>query len=150
MHAIDCSVSGRPAWNLGSSVCVVVGTYARAEDCSRRFNTSRDTRVVESTLVSIEVDDLSKGAECRRIKIFAKFMMKSAKKYMESSRTIIFRSRIPLPIVKALYTIRENITLSKTVTVVHTIAESRPSLDGVKCEHPDTKLDNTVIGLLLV
>jgi len=148
MHVIDCSALGRPAWNL-SSVCIVVGKYARAESCSRRFNTSRDTRVTESTFVSIEVDDLNKGAEYRRINIFAKFIMKSTRKYMVPSRTITSRSGIPLPIVKALCTVRENIALSKTDTPDHAIAENRPSIDGVKCEHPGTKPDNTVIGLLL-
>jgi len=74
-------------------------------------------------LISIAVDDLSKGAEYRRIKIFAKFMMKSTKKYMVPSRTITSRSGIPLPIVKALYTVRENTTLSKTDTPDHSIAE---------------------------
>jgi len=38
------------------------------------------------------------------------------------SRTITFRSRTPLPIFKALYRVRENITLSKNDTVAHAMA----------------------------
>ena len=43
------------------------------------------------------------------------------------SRTITFSSCTPLPIAKALYRVRKNITLSKTNTPVHAIAATGPS-----------------------
>jgi len=102
----------------------------------------RDIRVVESTLVSLLADDFRKCEECRQAKIFIRFMIKSAKKYMAPSRTIVSRSRMPLPILKALYKVRENITMSNPDMQAHAIARYRPVADAVKGEHP-IKLDET-------
>ena len=73
-----CCATGRPVWNF-HAVSTVVGRPARDEFRSRRFNTRRDTSVVESldtnheyviistpvlgsnTLVSVVVDVLSNG-----------------------------------------------------------------------------------------
>jgi hypothetical protein len=41
---------GRAAWNL-PSVSTAVGNCMRAEFCSRRFNTKRETRVTESLYI---------------------------------------------------------------------------------------------------
>jgi hypothetical protein len=47
MDAICCCAAGKPAWNLRSD-STVVGRHTRSELRSRRFRTTRVTRVVES------------------------------------------------------------------------------------------------------
>jgi len=112
--------------------CVsTVDKPARSEFCSRRFNTRRETKVVESTLVKTVIEVFSKRGANRSIKIFPRFMMESTKKYMVPSRTITSNKCIPLPIVNALYKVSEKMARSKMSTPVHNKAPYRPCIAGV-------------------
>lgn len=72
-----------------------------------------------------------------------RFIAQSIIKFDAPSRTITYSSFTPFPIVKALYKVSKNITLSKTSTPVHAIAAtgSLSYYDHLVIYNPVTYID---------